>query len=202
MNVRLQYSVDFIAGIYFDNTLQFNSYSVCMDLTTGTNDTLKINIAMERLKAFIRDELNNVVFINREHENEAELFQALGTNICTLPEEPVDQVVGLMLYCKLNAIMEGQLIITSLDIKSELGDDVWYQHDDEESLGPFAKDGWWHKNSTQKETLDPDGTPENVVRVQSTGWKEYGLEWPEETKEANAKVVFPKFKRDENEQTR
>lgn len=202
MNVRLQYDVDFPAGVYFENTLQINSYSVVMSLLTGVNDPVRINIAMERLKAFMHSELLNVVFINRAHENEAELLQALGTNICTLPDEPVDQIVGLMLYCKLNAIMEGQLEIVSLDIKSALGDEVWYQHDEEESLGPFERDGWWHKNSTQKETLDPDGTPENVVKVQSTGWKEYGLEWPEETKESTTKIIYPKFKRDENEQTR
>ena len=94
--------------------------------------------------------------------------------------------------------MEGQIVITSLDIKSTLGEDVWYQHDDEEILGPFDQDGWWHRNSIQKETIDLDPTPENVVKVISTGWKEYGLEWPEETKEKQAKVVFPKFKRDEN----
>lgn len=202
MNVRLQYDVDFLAGIYFEGNLQINSYDVVMSLETNTNDTVRINIAMERLKAFIHSELANVVFINREHENEAELLQALGVNICTLPEEPVDQIIGLMLYCKLNSIMEGQLEIVSLDIKSSLGDDVWYQHNEDESMGPFERDGWWHKNNTQKETLDPDGTPENVVKVQSTGWKEYGLDWPEETKENNTKIIYPKFKRDENEQTR
>lgn len=202
MSVRLQYDADFLAGIYFENTLQLNSYSISMSLLTGTSNPAKINVAMERLRTFISAELSDAVFIKRTYESEAEMLYSLGVNICTLPEEPIDQIVGLMLYCKLNAIMEGQLIITSLDIKSELGDNVWYQHDEDESIGPFEQDGWWHKNSTQKETLDLDNTPENVVKVQTTGWKEYGLEWPEETKEANAKVVFPKFKRDENEQTR
>lgn len=202
MNVRLQYDTEFPAGIYYNGTLQINQYEVAMSLTTTSSDAARINIAMERLRTFLGVELGDVVFINRQHENEAELLYSLGINICTLPEEPIDQIVGLMLYCKLNAIMEGQLIITSLDIKSTLGDEVWYQHDEEESLGPFANDGWWHKNSIQKDTLNLDNTPENVVVVQSTGWKEYGLEWPEDAKEADAKVIFPKFKRDENEQTR
>lgn len=202
MSIRLQYDADFLAGIYFENSLQINSYSVSLSLATGTANPARINVAMERLRTFINLELGDAVFINRAHEGEAEMLYSLGVNICTLPEEPIDQIVGLMLYCKLNAIMEGQLIVTSLDIKSELGDNVWYQHDEEESIGPFSADGWWHKNSTQKETLDLDGTPENVVKVQTNGWKEYGLEWPEETKETNAKVVFPKFKKDENEPTR
>ena len=202
MNVRLQYDVEFPAGVYFNESLELNTYSVSMSMITSGKDAAHINIAMERLRMFINNELANVVFIHRIHAEQAEMLYALGVNICTLPEEPVDQIVGLMLYCKLNAIMESQLVITSLDIKSSLGDDVWYQHDEEESLGPFSQDGWWHRNSIQKETLDLDPTPENVVKVVSTGWKEYGLEWPEETKETNAKVVFPKFKKDENEQTR
>lgn len=198
MNVRLQHDIDFLAGIYFENSLQFNSYSVVMNILTSSNNPARINVAMERLKAFVYSELANVVFINRQHEEQAELFHALGVNICTLPDEPVDQIIGLMLYCKLNAIMEGQLTITGLDIKSELGDNVWYLHDEEESMGPFSQDGWWHKHSTQKESLNLDDTPENVVKVHSTGWKEYGLEWPEETKDSNAKVIFPKFNKDEN----
>ena len=202
MNVRLQYDTEFQAGIHYLGALQLNNYNVVMTLMTGSSDSVKINVAMERLRTFIDVELADVVFIAREHENEAELLYSLGVNVCTLPEEPVDQIIGLMLYCKLNAIMEGHLVIVSLDIKSKLGDEVWYQHDEEESLGPFANDGWWHRNSTQKETLELDATADNVVRVQSTGWKEYGLEWPEETKENKAKVIFPKFKRDENEQSR
>ena len=202
MSVRLQYDAEFPAGVYFGERLQLNTYTVSMCLLTSGKDPLRINIAMERLRAFIHSELEHVVFINRIHADQAEMLYALGVNICTLPEEPVDQIVGLMLYCKLNAIMEGQLVITDLDIKSKLGDEVWYQHNEEESLGPLEQDGWWHKNSIQKETIDLDPAPENVVKVHTDGWKEYGLEWPEETKERNAKVVFPKFKQNENEPSR
>ena len=179
-----------------------NSYSVSLQLLTNTHDAASTNIAMERLKCFVYYELGNAVFINQNQNEKAEMLQMLGANIVTLPEDPIDQIIGIMLYVKLNSIMENRMSVTKLDISSVIGDSVWYQHDEEESLGPFSQDGWWHRNSIQKETLDLDPTPENVVKVESTGWKEYGLEWPEETKERNANVVFPKFKRDENEQTR
>jgi hypothetical protein len=35
----------------------------------------------------------------------------MGINVTTLPEEPVDQIIGMMLYYKLNAIMEGRMIV-------------------------------------------------------------------------------------------
>jgi hypothetical protein len=189
MNVKLQYEMDFLAGIYYDESLQLNSYSVSMHMLTQSKDAVITNIAMERLKAFVQTELSNVVFINQENESIAETLYSAGCNICTLPEEPVDQIIGMMLYCKLNAIMEGQIIIDSLDISSTLGDNVWYQHFEEDSLGPFTANGWWHKNSTQKDTIELDDVAENIVKVQSTGWQEYNLEWPEVKQEKSAKVV-------------
>lgn len=189
MNVNLQYDTDFLAGIYYDDSLQLNSYSISMHMVTQSKDAAVTNIAMERLKAFVQTELSNVVFINQTNDSMAETLYSAGCNICTLPEEPVDQIVGMMLYCKLNAIMEGQMIIDNLDISSVLGDSVWYQHYEEDSVGPFSADGWWYKNSTQKDTLELEDAADNVVKVQSTGWNEYGLDWPEVKLEKSAKVL-------------
>ena len=129
MNVRLQYDIEFLAGIYYDDRLQLNKYDVSMNLLTKTKDSLSTNIAMERLKAFMFDELASTVFINQDNMERAEFLQMLGINVTTLPEEPVDQIVGMMLYYKLNAIMEDRMTVTNLDIASALGDHVWYQHD-------------------------------------------------------------------------
>jgi hypothetical protein len=199
MNVRLQYDTGLLAGIYFEDSLQINSYSVNISFTTQTTDTRAINVAMERLKYFLHGELSNTVFINQAHKEQAEMFYTLGVNITTLPEEPVDQIVGMMLYCKLNAVMENRIVVTSLDISSVLGDDIWYRHDDDDSLGPVGQDGWWHKPSLQHDNIDLDDTPENVVRVQNEGWHELDLAWPEEqTQKTNNTVIYPDFKRNEN----
>lgn len=198
MNVRLQYDLEFLAGIYYDDCLQMNKYDVSINLTTATKDVASTNIAMERLKAFVFDELANTVFINQAHMERAEFLQMIGVNVTTLPEEPVDQIVGMMLYYKLNAIMEGRMLITSLDISSSLGDGVWYQHDEEDSAGPFIKDGWWHQSSTQHETVEPTQPADNVVKVISTGWYEMGLDWPENTAPVANTVVYANFPKHEN----
>ena len=199
MNVRLQYDIEFLAGIYYDDRLQINKYDVSMNLLTKTKDAASTNIAMERLKAFVFDELSSTVFINQNNIERAEFLQMTGVNITTLPEEPVDQIVGMMLYYKLNAIMEDRMVITGLDISSALGDGVWYQHDEEDSAGPFAKDGWWHESSTQHETIELQAVADNVVKVISTGWHEMGLDWPENTAGAiKAKVLYANFPKHEN----
>ena len=105
MNVRLQYDLDFLAGIYYDERLQLNSYSVSMSLLTKTTDAVNTNIAMDRLKMFMHGELANTVFINQDLRERAEMMQIMGINITTLPEEPVDQIIGMMIYYKLNAII-------------------------------------------------------------------------------------------------
>lgn len=198
MNVRLQYDLDFAAGIYYDNSLQINQYSVSLNLVTKTTDAEETNIAMNRIKCFVWSELEHTVFINQAHQEKAELMSLLGINVTTLPEEPVDQIIGMMLYCKLNAIMEGRMVVTSLDIQSTLGDQVWYLHDEEDALGPFANDGWWTLPSVQHETIEVDPVAENVVKVTTTGWQEYGLEWPEEVKHTANTVVYANFPRNEN----
>ena len=200
MNVRLQYDLDFLAGIYYDDRLQMNSYSVSMSLLTKTTDAVNTNIAMDRLKIFMHGELANTVFINQTARERAEMLQIMGINVTTLPEEPVDQIVGMMLYYKLNAIMEGRMAVTRLDLMSALGDSVWYQHDEEEdSPGPFRAEGWWHESTVQHNTVDMGDVGNNVVKVVPNAWIEYGLTWPEDTPEPTANtVVFANFSKNED----
>jgi hypothetical protein len=198
MNVRLQYDLEFLAGIYYDDCLQLNSYDVSINMLTKTQDAASTNIAMERLKAFVFDTLNNTVFINQNNMHRAEFLQIAGINVTTLPEEPVDQIIGMMLYYKLNAIMEGRIAIPSLDISSKLGDGVWYQHDEEDSSGPFATHGWWHDASIQHEAIESEEPSDNIVKVISTGWYEMGLEWPENSVPPVANsVVYANFTKNE-----
>ena len=200
MNVRLQYDLDFLAGIYYDDRLQLNSYSISMSLLTKTTDALNTNIAMDRLKMFMHGELANTVFINQTAKERAEMLQIMGVNVTTLPEEPVDQIVGMMLYYKLNAIMEGRMTVTQLDLMSALGDSVWYQHDaDEDAPGPFRAEGWWHESTVQHNTVDVEDVGDNVVKVVPNAWIEYGLTWPEDTVEPTANtVVFANFSKNED----
>jgi hypothetical protein len=203
MNVRLQYDLEFLGGIYFEEQLQMNQYSVSLNLVTGTADPADTNTAMDRVKAFVFGELEHSVFMNGAQRERAELMHLMGINVTTLPEEPVDQIIGMMLYYKLNAIMEGRMTVRSLDISSTLGDSVWYQHDDEDPPGPFAQDGWWHDCTVKHNTVDLAEADENVLKVEPNAWVDYGLLWPNEqplnaTTTAGNTVVFGNFPKNEN----
>jgi hypothetical protein len=171
-----------------------NRYTVSLSLLTKTKDSASTNIALDRVKAFVHGALESTVFINQSNMERAEFMQMMGINVTTLPEEPVDQIIGMMLYYKLNAVMEERMAIVGLDISSTLGDSVWYQHDEEDIAGPFAADGWWHRASMQHETVEHDLVSDNVVKVMPTGWHEMDLEWPENTAPVGVNtVVFAKF---------
>ena len=198
MNVRLQYDLDFLAGVYYEDQLQMNRYTVSLNLLTKSKDSASTNIALDRAKAFVHGALESTVFINQSNIERAEFMQMMGINVTTLPQEPVDQIVGMMLYYKLNAIMEDRMTVTGLDIASSLGDNVWYQHDEEDMSGPFAEDGWWYRASMQHESVERDPDSGNVVKVMSTGWYELNLEWPENSAPASDNtVVFANFPRNE-----
>jgi hypothetical protein len=169
MNVRIQYNTEFLAGVYSDHQLILNSYRVSMLLTTQTTDAIEMNIAMERLKCFVFAELADTVFIHQQHADVAELLQIVGMNITTLPEEPVDQIIGMALYCKLNAVMEGRIVISELDISSDDSNGVTYLHDNDESIGPFSTDGWWHQSDTAHNNIDITKLTDKVVKVVKTG---------------------------------
>ena len=97
MNVRLQYDLDFLAAVYYDNQLQMNRYSVSMNLLTKTKDSVSTNIALDRIKLFVAAAMESTVFINQDNQEQAEFLQMIGANVTTLAEEPVDQIVGMML---------------------------------------------------------------------------------------------------------
>ena len=200
MNVRLQYDIEFLAGIYYEDTLQMNSYSASVQMLTMTNDMISTNIAMERLKCFVYSELANTVFISEKYQEKAEMMALMGINITTLPEEPVDQIIGMMLYTKLNAIMDGRMSVTNIDISSTLGDGVWYQHHEEDVLGPLSTPGWWHNSTVQHNSLELIDLQDKVVKVTPSAWFEYGLLWPEEQSDNPGNtVVFANFNKNENQ---
>ena len=200
MNVRLQYNLEFSGAIHIDGVLQLNQYQVNLNLETQSVDRAAINVAMDRLKCFVNLELADAVFVNQNQPDLCELLDLIGANVVSLPDEPVDQIVGLMLFCKLNAVMEGVMAVTALDICSKLGDDVWYEHTEEDAVGPFNAEGWWHDSGPVHNTLVQNENTDKVVKVLHP-WAEYGLLWPEVVDKSQEKEhtgVYAKFPRHEN----
>ena len=121
--------------------------------------------------------------------------------VCTLPEEPYDQVVGIMLLCKLNAVAEGRLHVDDITIGSSMSDGVSCMIGDDEFLGPFEMNGWWKECSTKINDVAVKRTSKKVVKLIKPGidWSDVYLTWeekkPKKDVKPNTEILFGKIGR-------
>lgn len=198
MNVRLEYSSDFTSGVHWDNSMLMNNYTIRLYMITNCSDSVSQNIAFERLKYYIYSQLNHSVFVNRTNDVSIENYNQAGIRTLELPAEPVDQLLGIMLYCKLNAIMEGRMIINEIEISSDLGERMIYLHATDENLGPFEEPGWWHDVDLPLRNVLESDSDKVVAMNNINAWRELELDWPESTSSAEDNtVVFAEFGKDD-----
>lgn len=198
MNVRLEYQFQFTAGTYLDGKLCMNNYYIKLELITQSVDGVEQNIALDRMRHMLFNHFQDCVFIQDTESDAIDKFQTADINVVVLPETPVDQIIGIMLYCKLNAIMQERLFITQLKISSDLGQNLWYLQNDEEEVGPFEYVGWWH--TSDPNTFEKNTNYSNIIRLQkNASWHDYHLEWEDELLIKDDDSTVLAFGKDEKE---
>lgn len=196
MNVRLKYDMPFTAGFYYNDTLRMNNYSLRLWMTTNTENTGDHSVSFERIKYFMYSQIDSTIFINSELTDQCDRFLQAGLNITTIPGDPVDQLIGIMLYYKLNAIMEDRMIIVETELSSTFGENMTYLHSEHENTSGYVQPAWWTSadlTHSDFELADSD----NVVAIpQATAWRDLELAWPDESTSDNSGnvVVFADFK--------
>jgi len=191
MNVRLEYSYMFTAGVWLkDASPVMNSFSLTLNLVTASTDIIEQNIAFDRMNYFINEVISNSFFINEEEVETINHLQSAGIRAISLPESPYEQVVGLLLYRKLNAIMEGRIFVTDLKISSTYGQNVLYLYSGEEVDDIFDSSGWWEDPDPSWKDRQPPTRKNKIVElsnVSSTTWRDVGLQWEDEPASAEDK---------------
>ena len=189
MNVKLNWCSDFLGICAYDDKIFPNHFHVEMQMVTKTENPRFQNVAFERMKLLVTEIFGNSIFVGHENDNLEALSKIYPEKMVILPEEAYDQVIGIALYCKANAVMEEAIHCHSVRISSFLGDSVWYQFEDGEEMGPYAvavprkrrgrnATPWWHRSDVL--TFDATG------KLEYSSWEELGLGWEEEAEE----VVF------------
>ena len=133
----------------------------------------------------IVEEFCNSSFIEKTETDAIAAYEAAGLKCVTFPAEPVDQIVGLALFFKLNSITEGMMQVLDLNLHSDAGGGVTYLHNDDEEPGPFDDDGWWHGSNPICSAGRQTG---KVVPIADVTWKSLDLEWDDETDEPEVEV--------------
>jgi hypothetical protein len=166
-------------------------------MTTNSENSVDQSIAFERIKYFIYSKIDNTIFINSNQKSQCTLFTKAGLSITTLPGDPVDQLIGIMLYYKLNAIAEERMIIMETEISSTYGANMTYLHSDFENTTGYKQPAWWTTPDLIHSDFVMSSRSEKVLSIPTnTDWRELELAWSDEPSsgsEGNV-VVFADFK--------
>lgn len=196
MSARISRDFDFVSGVCFENEFFMNVYDVGLHFTVETESIEEQNIALERIKYFLQDCIENSVFIHEQDVENIEKMAHADMRLCLLPEEPYDQIIGIMLLVKINAITEGRLIATDIDITSRLSDGVACLYSVDDNSGPFVLKGWWNDSSPKFTSTLPKVKGKKVVKLTraASTWDELSLGWASKPIESiTNEVVFVSF---------
>ena len=196
MTARIQRSFTFVSGIYIENEFYMNIYDIDVQFGVITENIQEQNIALQRMKYLFSNCFDNTVFLC-EHDKEAiEKFSHTDLKISLLPEEPYDQIIGIMAFTKLNAITEGRISVIDTCITSKLCDGVVYLHNMDEDTGPFKLKGWWNDSSPKMVDKPIKNKSKKIVKLTKSlsNWDDVNLGWSEK-KQANvsSEIVFASF---------
>ena len=197
MNVRLKYDINFNAGIYYNDLLHMNNYTVHLCMTTNCKDPADQNTAFKRMEYFIYNELDSTIFINQRSKEQCENLINAGLSVTTMPEEPVDQLVGIMLYHKLNAVTENHIVITDIEVASTHGENIWYLHSVNELTPDIEQPEWWTSPDLVHCELETETSDKVVELSQTVTWRDLEMLWShtESNSGDDNTVVFADFKK-------
>lgn len=192
MNVKLDWHSDFLGICAYDDKIFPNHFSVDLHMVTKSENARHQNIAFERMKVIVNELFAYSIFVSHNNPLMQKLTDIYPEKMVVLPEEAYDQVIGIALYCKINAALEDAITCNKVRISSKFGDQVWYEFETGDAMGPFAKGTklkgrrknripWWHRSDLM--TFDAVGD------ITVTTWEDLELGW-EETAETEETYEF------------
>lgn len=196
MNVRLKKT--FAAPAIVVNQDRYdmamiNQYDITLHVTITALSTEETNVAYERVNYWIGEIFSNSVLIDQASDK-ISAWESTGQRYIILPNEPVDQLVGIMLFHKLNAIAEGRLEINEIEISSGLDDCVVYLHSKNEiSHGLEIPDWWLESDPTWYSTAPKPKRGSKVISInRKRDWGELDLKWNTDSHD-DAGILIGKF---------
>jgi hypothetical protein len=179
---------DLHAAVHFEDKFLINYYSIVCSMNVETESIREQNIAMDRIKCLLDDCLSNSVLVHDSEKKAIEKYTSAGMKVCTLPEEPYDQITALMLFHKLNAITEGRIEITAISLDSVVGDGVRFIYDAENAEHPY-KSGWWNEPGPSITSTVSNKKEKIVKLVKQSDWSVYDLEW-KQSSSVPTEIIF------------
>lgn len=171
---------------------QIVPYTININMITASDDGKELNIAYSRLNFWIDDIMQNAVLIDQSHPNLSTWYD-LDCKVLAIPFDPVDQIIGAILFCKLQAIVENRLLINQLSISSPIDDYIVYHHEDTDDLELFKGVAWWNDCLPNWITQHKKRKSGKVIKLErSPEWKDVGLDWDDSDNKEHI-IVYTDF---------
>jgi hypothetical protein len=153
MNKNFNWTTEFKGIIVVDGELFHNNYTIKTKIRPITANLPEQNLYFERLKLLYQVIFNNCVITSR-NEPLYDVLQKHTTNrFIELPKPPYDQIMAAVCFTKSNAILEGKIIIDSVELQSFQGDGISYTVEkDFTELHLLDVDNWF---SSKYNKFDP-----------------------------------------------
>jgi len=179
MGIKIQKDFVFESAIHFEGKFLINLYELTLHMEVVTDNMREQNIAIERINYFIANNIENHIWISKDDTKYIENYDKAGIPVLVIPEEPFDQIIGMILLLKLNAIMEEKLHITNIIFGSKLTNNIKFDTSDEEAESLFSGKNWWNNSTTNTNYISSNSKKDKVVKLftNNTDWNELGLSW-------------------------
>lgn len=189
MTTQIERNFEFLAGVHFQNTYVINSYNFTLTMEVNTDSIREQNVAMERIKYFIYDILEDCVFVNAIEKKIIENYNKCKLNVCVVPEEPYDQIISMLLLLKCNAITENKILVNEITLTSKLSDGVKFRENIETAQTAFPIHGWWEEAIPSISSKVSNRKDKIVQIINTCDWKELGLTWLEKP-DSTSEILF------------
>lgn len=199
MTARLSKTFGFYTGVVYENRFMINHHTVDLKMLTVSDSNDEQNTAYERMKYWVRYVLDDSILIS-DSDPSLDKWLATDCRLIVLPDDPCDQIVGIMLYLKLNAIMENRMVVTDTEIWSTQGDQMSYLHSTGENVGPnLGQDGWWADPRPIWSNQRPKNRDKVISLDRASEWKDFNLGWESQDRNKTESVVFADFGKNEDQ---
>lgn len=177
MNARIEKDFTFLSAVYFEKTHMLNLYQMTLYIDILTEADSEQITALERIYYFIQNYVEGSVFINKEEKKQIALYEKAGISTLTLPTDPYDQIVGLILLRKFNAITEGRFNVSEIKFSSKLSADIRFHNVDEEAE-EFDEDEWYNDPNLNYQSKNSKTKNKKIVQFNDIeDWNKTGLVW-------------------------
>ena len=187
-----------------------NEFEMIINFDPNNDDADQQEVAFERMRFIINGIMNNSILANVDNPLSAKLHNDYKSMVVTLPGEPGDQLLGYVLMCKLNSVLDNVAVVEGLSISSRLGDNVrnWADSEDVPHL-PFLHDNrikdltgdqpWWFRSDAGCSDVVIATKKKITVIKDQMLWEEIDLGWqPKPKKKVDSEpaqvINFPGWK--------